>query len=113
MPMYEYFCESCDYVFTDLRSMAEYHEPSQCPVCGTASPRTVASAPRLNCMRADQRKAHQTNERSAHAPRMSGHGHSCGSGCQHHHHKAATTETTTDKPSLKNQPGKRPWMLGH
>jgi putative FmdB family regulatory protein len=112
MPLYEYFCADCDHVFTDLKSMADYRQPSACPVCGEASPRTLASAPRLNCMRADLRKAHQTNERSAHAPRMS-HGHSCGAGCNHQHHKPKAAQQAAEKPALKQQSGRRPWMLGH
>lgn len=33
MPLYEYYCESCDGVFETLRSMREAGEPSPCPVC--------------------------------------------------------------------------------
>jgi putative FmdB family regulatory protein len=33
MPLYEYYCESCDGVFETLRSMRESSEPSPCPVC--------------------------------------------------------------------------------
>ena len=33
MPLYEYYCESCDGVFEALRTMREASEPSSCPVC--------------------------------------------------------------------------------
>ena len=33
MPLYEYYCESCDGIFEALRSMRESSEPSPCPVC--------------------------------------------------------------------------------
>jgi putative FmdB family regulatory protein len=109
MPLYEYFCDNCEQVFTKLRTMSEYREPAGCPVCASPSDRIVASAPRLNTMRAETRKAHQVNERSAHEPRMS-HGHSCGAGCNHHHHNKTSK---TEQPKIKQQNGKRPWMLGH
>ena len=108
MPLYEYYCEPCDELFTELRAMALHQEPMDCPVCGEAAPRILVSAPRLNTMRAETRKAHQTNERSAHAPRMS-HGHQCGAGYQHHHKPKAEDK----QPGLKQQNGRRPWMLGH
>lgn len=107
MPMYEYYCEPCGELFSELRAMSQYQEPAPCPVCGESAPRILATAPGLNTMRAETRKAHQTNERSAHAPRMS-HGHQCGAGCQHHHNPKAA-----EKPGLKQQNGRRPWMLGH
>ena len=107
MPLYEHYCEPCDVLFSELRAIAMYDKPARCPVCGEEAPRILASAPSLNTMRAETRKAHQTNERSAHEPRMS-HAHQCGSGC-HHHHKPKAEE----KPGLKQQSGRRPWMLGH
>jgi putative FmdB family regulatory protein len=33
MPLYEYYCESCNGVFEALRSMREASEPAPCPVC--------------------------------------------------------------------------------
>ena len=33
MPLYEYYCESCDGVFETLRSIREASEPSPCPLC--------------------------------------------------------------------------------
>ena len=33
MPLYEYYCESCDGVFETLRSMREAAEPAPCPLC--------------------------------------------------------------------------------
>lgn len=106
MPLYDYLCEHCDHRFSSLRPLAEYREPSNCPICGQLAERVV-SAPRLNTMQVDRRRAYQLNERSAHEPRMSHH-HNCGAGCpQHHKPKQAGT------PKTRQQGGKRPWMLGH
>lgn len=33
MPLYEYFCESCNGVFEVLRSMRESSDPAPCPEC--------------------------------------------------------------------------------
>ena len=33
MPLYEYYCESCNGVFETLRSMREASEASPCPLC--------------------------------------------------------------------------------
>jgi putative FmdB family regulatory protein len=33
MPLYEYFCEHCDGIFEDLRSIRESSEPAPCPLC--------------------------------------------------------------------------------
>lgn len=34
MPLYEYYCESCDAVFEALRSVSASEEPAPCPKCG-------------------------------------------------------------------------------
>jgi putative FmdB family regulatory protein len=34
MPIYEYRCERCGAVFSELRRIAERDEPAQCPNCG-------------------------------------------------------------------------------
>lgn len=105
MPVYEYFCSHCDDVFTMIRPMADSRQPADCPHCGAPVPRAFVSAPRLNTMRVETRKAYQINEKSAHEPRVS-RGHQCGPGC--HHHSAKGEQNT-----VKQQAGKRPWMLGH
>ncbi|OGO50135.1 MAG: hypothetical protein A2148_10885 [Chloroflexi bacterium RBG_16_68_14] len=33
MPLYEYYCESCDGIFEALRPMREASDPVPCPVC--------------------------------------------------------------------------------
>jgi putative FmdB family regulatory protein len=33
MPLYEYFCDSCDGIFEALRPMREAAEPVPCPLC--------------------------------------------------------------------------------
>ena len=105
MPVYEYYCEPCDELFTRLRPIAEYRDPASCPSCSLPAPHIVATAPRLNTLSAGIRKAHQTNERSRHEPRVS-RPHVCGAGCSHSH-------APSKPPAYKRQNGKRPWMLGH
>jgi len=34
MPLYEYYCESCDEVFEALRAVSASDEPAPCPRCG-------------------------------------------------------------------------------
>jgi hypothetical protein len=58
-------------------------------------------------MRAERRFAYETNERSAHEPKVR---HSCGANCQHHQHKPKQAAET---PAYKQQLNRRPWMLGH
>jgi len=111
MPLYEYHCKTCGHVFEQMRSMAQYRDPYDCPVCEQPADRAVFTAPGLNDMNPGVRQAHQRNERSAHEPRSTGR-HQCGAGCSHHHH-APKPAAKQDGPNLKMQPGKRPWMIGH
>ena len=102
MPIYDYHCRDCGIEFTALRPMAQCSEPAACPQCAGDAPRFI-TAPRLALMSAQTRQAHQTNERSAHQPRVS-RGHQCGAGCSHQ----------AEKPALRQSgAGKRPWMIGH
>jgi len=111
MPIYEYHCKNCDHQFEQMRSMAQYRDPCECPRCDHEAGRILLSAPKLNDMKASTRHAHQVNERSANEPRSTAR-HQCGPSCNHHSStsKAATTQ---GGPHLKMQSGKRPWMIGH
>jgi putative FmdB family regulatory protein len=105
MPIYEYVCRDCGEVGSKLRSIAERTAATDCPRCGGEAERII-SPPRLRLMRKEIRAAHETNERSAHEPRVSNK-HQCGAHC--HHHKKAESPA-----ALKQASGqKRPWMLGH
>src|SRR3954470_19468561 len=44
MPLYEYYCESCNGVFEQLRSMRESSEPSSCPLCDRDSQRIMPTS---------------------------------------------------------------------
>jgi putative FmdB family regulatory protein len=44
MPLYEYYCPSCNGVFEMLRSMRESSEPSSCPVCDGDSERIMPTS---------------------------------------------------------------------
>jgi putative FmdB family regulatory protein len=105
MPLYDYECGRCG-SFTALRPMAEYEAPLACPDCGASAPRVMLTAPRLGAMDRPQLAAHATNERSAHAPRRSGHAPGCGC-CAGSGAKAKST------PPVKGFSNRRPWMISH
>ncbi|HYM16816.1 MAG TPA: zinc ribbon domain-containing protein [Dehalococcoidia bacterium] len=39
MPLYEYFCKSCDGIFETIRPIARAAEPAPCPVCARKAQR--------------------------------------------------------------------------
>ena len=41
MPLYEYYCESCDEVFEALRAVVASEEPAPCPRCGRDAERIM------------------------------------------------------------------------
>jgi putative FmdB family regulatory protein len=44
MPLYEYYCQGCDGVFEELRSMRESSEPAPCPLCDRDSLRIMPTS---------------------------------------------------------------------
>lgn len=115
MPTYEYACHSCG-TFTMLRPIAQRNEPSQCPYCAGAGGQLLISAPALQTLSANQRKAIAGNERSANAPQT------VGEYQQSRKHPAGCSCCGTSKkvlPSkanplgLKTKTGPRPWMISH
>ena len=46
MPTYEYSCESCSHVHSQIRGMAERNRPATCPVC-RSSATLIMSAPHV------------------------------------------------------------------
>ena len=106
MPIYEYLCADCDVTFTAFKQISAFDQPAYCPTCAKQANKII-SAPHLSTMRPERRFAFETNERSAHEPKVR---HSCGANCQHHHHKSKQEAAT---PALKQQLNRRPWMLGH
>ncbi len=103
MPVYEYVCQDCEIYFTEIKKVNEFKSPSFCPQCDEQAQKVI-SAPHLNTMRHETRQAHETNERSAHAPKVK-HTHKCGSHCNH--------QKESTQPAYKQQLNRRPWMLGH
>jgi putative FmdB family regulatory protein len=110
MPNYDYGCPDCG-MFSMSRPMAEYDRPQDCPDCGAASHRVLAVMPAIAGMDAGRRTAISTNERSAHAPRLSSAGgaHSPGCGCC----KTAGGATKLSADGAKSFPSRRPWMISH
>lgn len=118
MPTYDYHCSDCG-GFDAFRSLAQRNDPAACPSCRTPSPRVFASAPHLACVSSATRRAHETNERAAHAPRSSSDDagsysrmrHPSGCGCCSSSSARRTTVTTPQ--GHKTFPSKRPWMISH
>ena len=107
MPLYDFECAACG-PFEAFLPSSERNLPRACPACSQPMQRLI-SAPRLQSMNSHQRKAHETNERSAHEPKVS-QGHSCCSSgsCQH------KPRADGQPPALKQQSGpRRPWMISH
>jgi putative FmdB family regulatory protein len=112
MPVYEYLCEDCG-PFTQIRAMAEYELPSDCPDCGASAPRVILTAPHCSTMAPELRRAHATNERSAHAPRtLSSSKGSHAAGCSCCTGKSSRM-TLRGKNGSKSFPSSRPWMISH
>jgi putative FmdB family regulatory protein len=44
MPVYEYYCKSCDGVFEAIRPIAKASDPSPCPVCAKKAERIMPSS---------------------------------------------------------------------
>jgi putative FmdB family regulatory protein len=110
MPLYEYECAAHG-TFEAMRPLAEYQLPHACPECGEQSARVVTTV-NLGLVPTTTRKAHQRNEKSAHAPGSTrerhGKGCSCCSGDQRKRSNAVTTAG-----GAKTFPSKRPWMISH
>jgi putative FmdB family regulatory protein len=109
MPVYEYLCQRCG-PFTQMRPMAEYDLPSECPHCAGAAPRVILTPPRFSTLGADVRAAHATNERSANAPGRSSslqRKHGTGCGC------CSGRMDRRGKSGAKSFPTRRPWMISH
>ncbi|TXF11049.1 FmdB family zinc ribbon protein [Pelomicrobium methylotrophicum] len=115
MPIYDYDCPSCG-VFETFRTLTARNDPTDCPNCGTASPRVFASAPRLTCLPGETRRAMEINERARHEPYSSGEyayqrmRHPEGCSCCLSGKRSATV---TAANGAKSFPARRPWMIGH
>jgi putative FmdB family regulatory protein len=116
MPVYDYLCRDCG-PFSETRPMAQYEDPCDCPGCGTSSERVMLTVPNIFSMSAARRTAFATNEKSAHAPKVStkderaakahGAGCSCCSG------KKGKSSAVYAADGSKTFPSKRPWMISH
>jgi len=43
MPIYEYWCPTCQKEFELMRPMSEYNKAATCPICGTESEKLVST----------------------------------------------------------------------
>lgn len=112
MPVYEYLCNDCG-PFTAMRPMAECELPQECPSCQADAPRVLLTAPHCTTMSADRRRAHATNERSAHAPRpLAEYKASHPSGCSCCSGKPSRL-VARGRNGSKSFPASRPWMISH
>ncbi len=112
MPVYEYLCPECG-PFTQMRAMADYELPSDCPSCEASSPRVMLTAPRCSAVSAQTRRAHAINERSADAPRtLSATRASHGAGCSCCSGRSSRL-VKRGKSGTKSFPTARPWMISH
>jgi putative FmdB family regulatory protein len=112
MPMYEYECNDHG-TFEVLKSLAQYAEPAECPVCDVVATR-VLSTPHLSGLSRPDMIARDRNERSSHEPRRvtSTHDH------HHPHHKeakalASAKGNAPQQPVYKKYTGARPWVIEH
>ena len=115
MPTYEYACEACG-TFTMLRPIAQRNEPSQCPYCAGPGGPLQVSAPALQLLSTNQRKAIAGNERSANAPQTVGEyqesrRHPTGCSCCGTRKKELPSKA--NPLGLKTRTGPRPWMISH
>ncbi|MEL6887405.1 MAG: zinc ribbon domain-containing protein [Pseudomonadota bacterium] len=109
MPLYDYQCHDCG-PFTAFAALRHFADPCDCPGCAAPAPRVLLNAPRLAVMGGGTRRAHETNERSADAPKRSSHGPNCGC-CSGSSTRPSKTLHHAD--GSKSFPTKRPWMISH
>ncbi|MGY4827189.1 FmdB family zinc ribbon protein [Sphaerotilaceae bacterium SBD11-9] len=113
MPTYDYACPDCG-GFDAFRTLAARNEAASCPDCGLASPRVLATAPRLALMDGGTRRAIDVNERARHEPKRSGDyarlKHPSGCGCCSPGKRGATVTAANGNKAF---PSKRPWMISH
>lgn len=100
MPLYGYQCEMCG-PFSEWQPMARSDRAVACPSCKTQSQRLLA-APSLSAVSANNRIAHERNERSAEAPRVMQRAELDARGGHLHHHAPQQGRNMY-----------RPSMLGH
>jgi putative FmdB family regulatory protein len=101
MPLYDYLC-TCGNSQQLLRPIAARDDAVDCERCGGGAARAIA-APRLAVLTANNRRAHERNERSAHEPRR--------------YSRPPPSEPVAPRKQPvacgHAHPQGRPWMLGH
>lgn len=113
MPLYEYVCTHCSQDYTVLRPMAERNAPSFCPTCSSEGVKMVLTAPRTSVMSKNSRIAHETNEKSQHAPKtLEQYKAKHGSGCSCCSSSRKTQSPSSEQTAYKAG-GSRPWMISH
>ncbi len=109
MPVYDYLCETCG-PFEALAPMAHYDAPGECPTCQAQSPRVMRTAPGVSIVSTSTRRAHQTNERSADAPKRASQGPNTAPGGPG---RRGGSKTLVRPDGSKSIAANRPWMLSY
>jgi putative FmdB family regulatory protein len=115
MPLYEYDCPRCG-PFDSFGKVSASGKAQDCPRCGEVSPRVILTMPAVLAMDGGLRRAHATNERSAHAPEVStseSRAHQHGPGCACCGGSKAKSRAVTSADGSKAFPADRPWMISH
>ncbi|HPU54571.1 MAG TPA: zinc ribbon domain-containing protein [Burkholderiaceae bacterium] len=115
MPTYDYRCAACG-DFSTVRPIAQRDLDSLCPACGAASPRVMFAAPMFSRLAAQDRTAHETNERASHEPKSSRDyrlRHMPGCSCCSSGTGARRASTLRLANGAKTFPGRRPWQISH
>lgn len=112
MPYYDFLCDDCG-PFTGFAAMADFDKPCACPECGEMARRALFTAPKLSVVSSSVRRAHETNERSAHAPKSTSKAHGPGCSCCSGGGSKKKSSTLYRPDGSKSFPSKRPWMISH
>jgi putative FmdB family regulatory protein len=115
MPLYDYQCDGCG-PFREWRRMSDYAQPATCPDCGSSAERLMATP--VIGMDSGLRRAHATNERSAHEPRVVRRRR--GDAIPQHDAHADLMRVREERAAKRREPRKKEtvvskhrWMVGH
>lgn len=122
MPLYDYKCAQHG-LFHELATLEQSALPMPCPNCKALCGRVIMLAPEVLGMKAENRAAHERNERAMHQPIMSSvdsraeqqarHEHKHGKGCGCGDRPIRKSNLLYTAQGEKMFPSMRPWMISH